>query len=58
MVEAADNIFYNVNSTNFTINSTTPTFVVSNSSGTKEVCGNGNSSVDYALNFDFVNGFF
>ena len=57
MVEAADNIFYNVNSTNFTINSTTPTFIVSNTSGTKEVCGNENSTVDYILNFDFVNGF-
>lgn len=57
MVEAADNIFYNINSTNFTINSTTPTFIVSNTSGTKEACSTGNASVDYVLNFDFVNGF-
>ena len=30
MVEAADNIFYNVNTTNLTINSTEPTFIFSN----------------------------
>lgn len=57
MVEAADNIFYNVNSTNFTINSTVPTFVLVNNSGIQNACNTGNLSVDYTLNFDFVNGF-
>ncbi|WP_226789160.1 reprolysin-like metallopeptidase [Polaribacter reichenbachii] len=57
MVEAADNIFYNVNSTNFTIKSTTPTFVLNNSSGTQIACNSGNETIDYTLNFDFVNGF-
>ncbi|MAD96207.1 MAG: hypothetical protein CMB99_02670 [Flavobacteriaceae bacterium] len=57
MVEAADNIFYNINPTNFTINSTTPTFLINNTSGDKGVCNSGNQSVDYTLNLDFVNGF-
>lgn len=57
MVEAADNIFYNVNSTNFTIKSTTPTFVLNNNSGNQIACNSGDDTVDYTLNFDFVNGF-
>ena len=57
MVEAADNIFYNVNATNFTINSSTPTFVMTNTSGDQSVCNTGNQSVNYILNFDFINGF-
>ncbi len=57
MVEAADNIFYNINPTNFTINSTTPTFLINNTSGDKGACNSGNQSVDYTLNLDFVNGF-
>ena len=57
MVEAADNIFYNVNSANFTINSTTPTFVLTNTSGAQIACNSGNETIDYTLNFDFVNGF-
>ncbi|QVY64012.1 zinc-dependent metalloprotease family protein [Polaribacter sp. Q13] len=57
MVEAADNIFYNVNATNFTINSSTPTFEMTNTSGTQFACNTGNQSVSYLLNFDFVNGF-
>ena len=57
MVEAADNIFYNVNATNFTINSTTPTFLMSNTSGVKSACNTGNESVSYVLNLDFVNSF-
>ena len=57
MVEAADNIFYNVNSTNFTINSTIPTFLISNTSGTQSSCNTGNQTVSYVLKFDFLNGF-
>ncbi len=57
MVEAADNIFYNVNSTNFTINSLLPTFVMSNTSGVQLGCNSGGDSVNYTLNFDFVNDF-
>ncbi len=57
MVEAADNIFYNVNSTNFTINSTTPTFLLTNKTNKQTICNTSNNSVSYTLNFDFVNGF-
>lgn len=57
MVEAADNIFYNINTTNFTINSVTPTFIVSNTDGLQSACNFGNQSIAYNLNFDFVNGF-
>ncbi|OSY86882.1 hypothetical protein WH52_14480 [Tenacibaculum holothuriorum] len=57
MIEASDNIFYNVNSTNFTINSTTPTFILTNKTNQQKACNTGNNSVSYTLNFDFVNGF-
>jgi hypothetical protein len=57
MVEAVNNIFYNVNSTNFTINSTVPTFIVSNKTDKQTTCNTGSNSVNYTLNFDFVNGF-
>ncbi|WP_254712470.1 reprolysin-like metallopeptidase [Polaribacter pectinis] len=57
MVEAADNIFYNVNSTNFTINSTLPTFIMNNTSGIQSACNTGNQTVSYVLNLDFINGF-
>ena len=57
MVEAADNIFYNINPTKFTINSTTPTYIMSNTSGEQSACNSGDQSVSYVLNFDFVNGF-
>ncbi len=57
MVEAADNIFYAVNNTNFTINSTTPTYVLTSTSGVQSACNVGDDSASYTLNFDFVNGF-
>lgn len=57
MVEAVDNIFYNINATNFIINSTTPTFILNNSDGIQIACNSGNQSVTYNLTFDFVNGF-
>ena len=57
MVEAADNIFYNVNSTNFTINYLDPIFLMSNISGLQSACNTGNQKVSYVLKFDFLNGF-
>jgi hypothetical protein len=57
MVEAADNIFYNINESNFTIKSITPTFIVNNTDGLQSACNSGNESVSYNLNFDYVNGF-
>ena len=57
MVEAADNIFYNINTTNFTINSSTPSFIITNLSEEQSACNSGTESVSYVLNFDFINGF-
>lgn len=57
LVEGVGNIFYNVNSSNFTINSTTPTFVLTNNTAQQSACNSGGSSVDFTLNLDFVNGF-
>ena len=57
MVEAADNIFYNVNATNFTINSVTPTFIMTNTTGIQSACNFGNEIASYELSFDFLNGF-
>ncbi|MCF2873640.1 MULTISPECIES: reprolysin-like metallopeptidase [unclassified Tenacibaculum] len=57
MVEAADNVFYNVNSTDFIINSTVPTFLFTNKTSKQTICNNAGTSVDYVLNLDFVNGF-
>ena len=57
MIEAVDHIFYNVNTSNFTINSTDATFIFSNADGPQTVCNSGNETVDYNLNFDFINGF-
>ncbi|MEO9571261.1 MAG: zinc-dependent metalloprotease family protein [Polaribacter sp.] len=57
MIEAADNIFYNVNSTNFTISSIVPTFLMSNTSGIQSVCNSGNQTASYVLDLDFLNGF-
>jgi hypothetical protein len=57
MVEAADNIFYNVNASKFTIVSTTPTFLIADKTGEKPVCNTDGQSVSYILDFDFINGF-
>lgn len=57
LIEAADNIFYNINPVNFTINSTTPTFILSDLSGVQYACNISGSSVIYELSIDFVNGF-
>ncbi len=57
MVEAAGNIFLAVNSTDFTINSTTPTFIVTNTSGDQAVCNSGGNTASYNLDFSFINGF-
>ncbi|CAM1334777.1 reprolysin-like metallopeptidase [Tenacibaculum aestuariivivum] len=57
LVEAADNVFYNVNLTNFVIKSTIPTFLVSNETSKQVICNTGNKTIKYTLNFNFVNGF-
>jgi hypothetical protein len=57
MVEAADNIFYNVNTSAFIIASSTPTFLISDKSGEQSVCNTAAQSISYNLDFDFINGF-
>lgn len=57
MVEAIDNIFYNVNATNFTIDSTVPTFLVANTTNLQTVCNNNTDTAVYTLNLQFLNGF-
>ncbi|MGK0412177.1 MAG: hypothetical protein ACJA1B_000367 [Polaribacter sp.] len=57
MVEAADNIFYNVNTSKFSIVSSTPTFLMVDKTGEQAVCNDGSQSSSYTVNFDFINGF-
>ena len=57
MIAAVDNIFYNVNSTNFTISSSDPTFIATNTTGAVNVCSTGATSASYAIALDFINGF-
>ena len=57
MVEAADNIFYDISDTNFTIANPSPTFVLERADLclVNEVCQNG--SIDIDLDFSTVAGF-
>ena len=57
LVEAADNIFYNVNTSNFTISASDPTFIVTNTTGVVELCSNSINSVTYNISVDFLNNF-
>ena len=57
LVEAADNIFYNVNSTNFTISASDPTFIVTDTTGVIELCSNNITSATYNISVDFLNNF-
>ncbi|UAM98351.1 T9SS type A sorting domain-containing protein [Polaribacter litorisediminis] len=57
MVEAADNIFYNVNTSKFSIVSSTPTFLMVDKTGEQAVCNDESQSSSYTINFDFINGF-
>ena len=57
MVEAVDNIFYNINIVNFEIQSTVPSFILKNNSGDLSACNTINQTASYTLNLDFINGF-
>ncbi|TXD65404.1 T9SS type A sorting domain-containing protein [Polaribacter glomeratus] len=57
MVEAADNIFYNVNASQFSVVSTTPTFLIADKTGEQAICNTAAQSISYTLDFDFINGF-
>jgi hypothetical protein len=57
LVEAADNIFYNVNTSNFTISASDPTFIVTNTTGVVELCSNSITSATYNISVNFLNNF-
>ena len=57
MVAATDNIFYNVNSSDFTINFSDPTFIATNTTGVVEVCNSNTNDVTYDIYLDFINDF-
>lgn len=57
MIEANNNIFYNVNKANFIINSTGAAFILKNTSSIQTSCNTGNKSASFNLNVDFINGF-
>ena len=57
VVEAADNIFYNINTTNFAITLSGPTFLMSDSTGDQVVCNASGTSVTYDFDFQYVSGF-
>ncbi|CAM1373289.1 zinc-dependent metalloprotease [Tenacibaculum xiamenense] len=55
MIEAADNIFYNITS-KFIINSQ-PDFIISNTSGDASICNSSTSQHTFELNYATSNGF-
>lgn len=57
MIEAVDNIFYNINTVNFEIQSTVPSFILRNNSGDLSACNTLDQTASYTLNLDFINGF-
>ena len=57
MVAAVDNIFYNVNTSNFTISSSDPTFIATNTTGLVEICNSNTNDVTYEISLDFINDF-
>ena len=54
LVEAADNIFYNINSTNFTIYKG---LLLSSETEVASACNSGNQEASYVLNLDFADNF-
>lgn len=54
LVEAADNIFYNVNSTNFTI---FKSVLLTSETEVASACNSGNQEASYILNLDFADDF-
>jgi len=57
MVAAVDNIFYNVNTSNFTISSSDPTFIATNTTGVVEVCNSNTNEATYEISLNFINNF-
>lgn len=57
LVEAADNIFYNINNTNFTIFQADPTFSLENITGDLSACNQGTNEVVFELEYKALFGF-
>ncbi len=55
MVEAADNIFYDISNTNFNINTNDPDFYFVNTNGDQAICGG--TSVTFEFDYFAINGF-
>lgn len=55
MVEAVGNIFYAVSSTNFSIISDSPTFIIANTNGDQGTCGS--TSVSFEFDYTAINDF-
>ncbi|CAM1363983.1 Por secretion system C-terminal sorting domain-containing protein [Tenacibaculum sediminilitoris] len=57
LVEAADNIFYNVNNANFTIFPAAPTFSISNNTGDMSVCNIATNEITFDFSYNVLYGF-
>ncbi|NVJ89471.1 MAG: T9SS type A sorting domain-containing protein [Flavobacteriaceae bacterium] len=57
LIEPVNNIYYAVNAGTIVVNSTAPTFIISDQSGTQTLCNSGNQTATFNLDFNFVNGF-
>jgi hypothetical protein len=57
LVEAADNIFYNINKANLTIFPTTPTYSIVNNTGDMSVCNLGTNELVFDFDYNTLYGF-
>ncbi|WP_440120794.1 reprolysin-like metallopeptidase [Tenacibaculum sp. Ill] len=57
LVEAADNIFYNINNTNLTIFPTSPTYSIVNNTGDMSVCNIGTNELVFDFDYNALYGF-
>ena len=57
MVEAADNLFYNINNVNFEIKQLTPSFELKNLTGDLSICNVATTEQSFEIKLDFLNGF-
>ncbi|MEE3999829.1 GEVED domain-containing protein [Tenacibaculum sp. FZY0031] len=57
LVEAADNIFYNINNTNFSIFPTAPTYSITNNTGDVSVCNVATNEQIFDFDYNALYGF-